>query len=193
VLKVLEHLMKNRKGGDASLLFPVEWLPDEASKSQLLRAMASPPLRMSLETMFGVRLAYRWFKGMALFSPKDQVGYDQFINDEAPEDSPEVLTKKTMFSAMSLVLEQVSARQKMGLTLGFEPWTTGRYSPTTQGILTELLADDRNRLTLINSTQCASDCGCLVDVGLVTWPRGVEPDFRSLLHLQLFGKLPNGD
>jgi hypothetical protein len=57
--------------------------PDEASRGQLLRMMASDAMRAALERHFGVRLAFQNCHRVAVFRPGADWEYQQFITARA--------------------------------------------------------------------------------------------------------------
>ncbi|MBC6460687.1 SCO5389 family protein [Actinomadura sp. HBU206391] len=57
--------------------------PDEASRGQLLRMMASDAMRAALERHFGVRLAFQNCHRVAVFHPAAERGYREFVSSRA--------------------------------------------------------------------------------------------------------------
>lgn len=57
--------------------------PDEATRGQLLRMMASDAMRAALENHFGVRLAFQNCHRAAVFHPDADAAYRDFITARA--------------------------------------------------------------------------------------------------------------
>ncbi|MEU8193287.1 SCO5389 family protein [Microbispora amethystogenes] len=57
--------------------------PDEASRGQLLRCLASDAMRGALERHFGVRLAFQNCHRVAVFDPAANEAYREFVTPRA--------------------------------------------------------------------------------------------------------------
>ncbi|GAA4200448.1 SCO5389 family protein [Microbispora amethystogenes] len=57
--------------------------PDEASRGQLLRCLASDAMRGALERHFGVRLAFQNCHRVAVFDPAATEAYGEFVTPRA--------------------------------------------------------------------------------------------------------------
>jgi hypothetical protein len=66
--------------------------PDEASRGQLLRLMASDAMRQAIERHFGIRLAFQNCHRVAVFQPGATAAYAEFITPRAQllNQSPEL-------------------------------------------------------------------------------------------------------
>jgi hypothetical protein len=88
---VINELNAQLVSGDAELADNRTPPPDESSRGQLLRLVASDAMRGAVERHFGVRLAFQNCHRVALFKPDAGAIYDRFISPRAQllNQSPE--------------------------------------------------------------------------------------------------------
>jgi hypothetical protein len=80
---VITELHEQLAGGDADLADNRVPPPDESSRGQLLRLVASDAMRGAVERHFGVRLAFQNCHRVALFRSDAGAVYDRFISPRA--------------------------------------------------------------------------------------------------------------
>jgi hypothetical protein len=90
---VITELNAQLVAGDAELADNRTPPPDESSRGQLLRLVASDAMRGAVERHFGVRLAFQNCHRVALFKPDAGAIYERFISPRAQllNQSPEFI------------------------------------------------------------------------------------------------------
>jgi len=90
---VVTRLVAELHGTDAEFADNHTPPPDETSRGQLLRMMASDAMRNALERHFGVRLAFQNCHKAAVFRPDADSAYREFITTRAQllNQSPELV------------------------------------------------------------------------------------------------------
>jgi hypothetical protein len=81
--KVITTLIEELRAGDADFADNQTPPPDEQSRGQLLRMMASDAMRSTLERHFNVRLAFQNCHRAAAFHPTAHKAYADFVTARA--------------------------------------------------------------------------------------------------------------
>jgi hypothetical protein len=90
--ELVSGLIERLDGDGAEFADNQEPPPDEASRGQLLRLMASDSMRGAIERHYGVRLAFQNCHRAAVFQPGANSAYAEFVSARAQllNQSPEL-------------------------------------------------------------------------------------------------------
>lgn len=80
---VVSDVAERLRSGNAAFADNQTEPPDEASRGELLRMLASDAMRKNIEQHFGVRLAFQNCHRLALFNPDAEAEYEEFVTPRA--------------------------------------------------------------------------------------------------------------